>query len=168
MNAQTDVVNLDLLIKLLKMTTSSHDAEALLAMRKANEQILKVGGDWETLLRGKVTIIEDPFKNIATPDYESPHRAPPKAPAPPTPKPPPRPQSRPFANTFTCASCGRTVSRGRTCICKQNQNVYTCAGCGASVQSGTKCAACFPPRPAKAKVTRKRWKPGTVQLDDLI
>jgi hypothetical protein len=45
-----ELPNLTLLIKLLKMTTSSHDAEALLAIRKANEQLAKFGGDWERLL----------------------------------------------------------------------------------------------------------------------
>lgn len=60
-------VNLELLIKLLKLTTSSNDGESLSAMRKANQQIEKVGGDWETLLRGKVTIIADPFAGSGAP-----------------------------------------------------------------------------------------------------
>lgn len=62
-----DPPNLGLLIKLLKMTTSTSDAEALSAMRKANEQLAKFGGDWERLLLGKVKIIADPFSSIQAP-----------------------------------------------------------------------------------------------------
>jgi hypothetical protein len=80
---------LSMLVKLLKMTTSPQDHEALVAMRKANEQLLKLGGDWEKLLFGKVTIIADPFTNLSSP----PKAKPPKGEAPP----PPRP-SRPFAD----------------------------------------------------------------------
>jgi len=56
-----DLPNLSKLIKLLKMTTSSNDAEALAFLRKANAELVKFGGDWESLLRGKVTVIGDPF-----------------------------------------------------------------------------------------------------------
>lgn len=90
-----ELPNIGLLIKLLKMTSSSNDGEALSAMRKANEQLAKFGGDWEALLRGKVTIIGDPFANI-TPPPSQPRAA---APAPP-PRPAPRrwPQPRkPYA-----------------------------------------------------------------------
>lgn len=63
-----ELPNLSLLIKLLKMTTSSNDAEALLAIRNANKQLAKFGGDWESLLRRHVTIIgADPFTNIDAP-----------------------------------------------------------------------------------------------------
>lgn len=78
-----DPPNLDLLIKLLKMTTSSNEGEVLVAIRKANEQLRKFGGDWERLLKGKVTVIGDPFANVAPPPparqapRPSPHRPPP-------------------------------------------------------------------------------------------
>jgi hypothetical protein len=85
--------SLTLLIKLLKMTTSSHDNEALVAMRKANTELLKFGGDWDTLLRGKVTVIGDPFENLRKPDVGAPR--PPAPHAPPPPPPPPRPQAPP-------------------------------------------------------------------------
>ena len=62
-----DPPNLGLLIKLLKMTTSSNDAEVVAAARKANEQLKKFGGDWERLLTGKVTIIGDPFGAASPP-----------------------------------------------------------------------------------------------------
>lgn len=113
-------LNLDLLIKLLKMMASSNDGEALMAARKATQQIEKVGGDWDALLRGKVTIIADPFAGskvppIPTSDWKpSVGRPPPPWQAPPrfrhTPPPasstrppftPPPPPSQPRPNTTT-------------------------------------------------------------------
>lgn len=89
-------LNLELLIKLLKLTTSSNDSEALLSARKANEVLAKFGGDWEALLRGKVTVIADPFSASPTPDYVPRHTAPPPPPRPPAPPPPPQaPRARP-------------------------------------------------------------------------
>lgn len=60
-------LNLDLLIKLLNMMSSTNDNIALMSARKATQQVEKVGGDWETLLRGKVTIIADPFASASVP-----------------------------------------------------------------------------------------------------
>lgn len=95
-----DLPNLDLLIKCLKMTHSTNDGQALVAMRKANEQLLKFGGDWETLLRGKVKIIADPFAsiNIPNPRSEDPYRRGPHVPPPPPPPPVYTPQ-RPTPTT---------------------------------------------------------------------
>lgn len=130
-----DLPNLSLLIKLLKMTTSSNDAEALLAIRNANKQLVKFGGDWESLLRSHVTIIgADPFANIAPPpvsDYArptprparpfrtqrpTPQPAPQPAAAPPprptTPPPPPpwtTPSPRPNRYSGHCYMCGYNV-----------------------------------------------------------
>lgn len=56
--------DLKLVIKLMKMTNSTVDNEALMALRKANEKIKALGWDWETLLESKVTIVEDPFGKI--------------------------------------------------------------------------------------------------------
>jgi hypothetical protein len=89
-NGKTSL-NLELLIKLLKMTTSSNDAEALLASRKANEQLLKFGGDWEALLHGKVTVIADPFTAPPPTVEQTTRRAAPPPPPPPRPAPPPPP-----------------------------------------------------------------------------
>lgn len=83
-------LNLELLIKLLKLTTSSNDSEALLSCRKANEQLAKFGGDWEALLRGKVTVIADPF-TAAPPNSDQIHRRTSTAPSAPPPPAPPRP-----------------------------------------------------------------------------
>lgn len=63
------VENLKLLIKFLGMTRSANNAEALVAMRKANEHLDRTKATWEELLMSKVkiTIVEDPFKHIPTP-----------------------------------------------------------------------------------------------------
>ena len=55
------------LLKLLKMTTSSNDGEALTAIRMANDLLGAVGWDWDKLIEGKIRVIEDPFKNLGTP-----------------------------------------------------------------------------------------------------
>lgn len=55
------------LIKLMKMTTSSHDGEALVAMRKANDELRRLGWDWDTILTGKIKIVENPFVNMRRP-----------------------------------------------------------------------------------------------------
>lgn len=97
-NGDTDneLPNLGLLIKLLKMTSSTHDAEALSAMRKANEQLVKFGGDWERLLRGKVTVIGDPFIGVQAPRTPPTSTRPaPPPPAPQAPRPVPTPPSSP-------------------------------------------------------------------------
>lgn len=81
-----DLPNLGLLIKLLKMTSSTHDHEALSAIRMANQQLAKFGGDWERLLRGKVTVIGDPFVGVEAPQTPAPATRP-APPAPPRPTP---------------------------------------------------------------------------------
>jgi hypothetical protein len=55
------------LIKLMKMTTSSNSAEALVAVRKANEELKRLGWDWESILAGKIKIIENPFTTLKRP-----------------------------------------------------------------------------------------------------
>lgn len=83
-------VNLSLVIKLLKMSTSANDAEALVAIRKANAQVTAAGWDWERLLLGKVKIVADPFSTLANP-ADDPRRGASAAPST-----PPRSQSSPF------------------------------------------------------------------------
>ena len=95
-----DLPKQDLLVKLLKMTTSSNDGEALAAMRKANALLLTAGWDWDKLIAGKIKVIEDPFKSVMDPfayrDTAPRTRPspppPPRSPSPPPPPPPPRPQ----------------------------------------------------------------------------
>lgn len=92
--------DLGLLIKMLKMTTSDTDTMALVAIRKANKELEKFGGDWEALLRGKVkvTIVSDPFANNSIPDVSKGERVR-RTSTPPnnyTPPPPPPPQRDAF------------------------------------------------------------------------
>lgn len=83
-----DLPNLGLLIKLMKMTTSSNDGEVLVAIRKANEQLAKFGGDWEALLSGKVTVIGDPFAGLDIPAQRTTQATPPPTPKRPRPRTP--------------------------------------------------------------------------------
>lgn len=137
-----ELPNLGLLIKLLKMTTSSVDGEALIAIRKANEQLAKFGGDWEALLRGKVTVIGDPFAGLDQPAARDMGHA---GYARSTPPPPPQPKAKPF-------QAGPSQSWK------------------ASPQPAAKPAS-QPTKPQpkqKAKVTRYTWKAKTTTLEDLI
>jgi hypothetical protein len=86
-----DKEDLERLIKLLKMTTAAEDNVKLVAIKKANEEVTKLGTDWESILRGKVKIIEDPFKNISMPNVQT-QKAQTAAPRPASP-PPQRQQS---------------------------------------------------------------------------
>lgn len=87
----------ELLIKLLRMTESDNDGEALTALRKANAFMRSAGWDWEKLVNAKIKIIEDPFKNLGVPPGGGrPMSAPgfkqaPQTPPPPPPPPPPQP-----------------------------------------------------------------------------
>jgi hypothetical protein len=49
-------IDFDKFIKLMMMTTSDHDHEALVALRKANAMLDSDDRNWEELLRGKVTM----------------------------------------------------------------------------------------------------------------
>lgn len=69
MTQKPESKELSILIKLLKMTTSTHDHEAISAMRLANAQLLKLNTDWDDLLNGKVTLVADPF--TAIPDVQA-------------------------------------------------------------------------------------------------
>src|SRR3954470_14383778 len=86
---------LELLIKLMKMT-SAEDNIALVAIRKANSHLHKLNADWESVLRGKVKIIADPFANINIPaSAMNPNRNQEYTPPPPTPRPRPAPRPQP-------------------------------------------------------------------------
>lgn len=90
------LTDLDRLIKLMLMTTSPNDGEALVAMRKANSWLRSANADWEMILRGKVTLVTDPFAGLDAPPQRVPAYAPrPSAPPPPRPAPPPQAPPRP-------------------------------------------------------------------------
>lgn len=93
----------ELLRKMLNMTTSDNDGQALVAIRKANELLAAAGWSWDKLLAGKIKIIESPFKDMPNPSkakqVEEPaspwsRGASPFNPTP-APSPPPRPFMRP-------------------------------------------------------------------------
>jgi hypothetical protein len=87
-----DLPKQELLIKLLKMSTSPNDGEALISIRKANDLLKTAGWDWEKLIHAKIKVIEDPFKSVDVPLNRNAHQAPPPAPRPRSaPPPPPRP-----------------------------------------------------------------------------
>lgn len=97
-------LKLDTLIKVLLMTTSDTDGEALAAIRRANSMLKNAATSWDDLLRGKVTVMADPFENISAPHNHASSRPVQKPAAPPPPPPPP-------SQYLDCDDCGRTVPR---------------------------------------------------------
>jgi len=89
-NAAGEIPRHELLLKLLKMTNSPNDAEALVAVRKANHLLASAGWDWDKLLSGKITVVGDPFGNLQRP---GPPTADSYTPMPTSPRAPPRPQA---------------------------------------------------------------------------
>jgi hypothetical protein len=60
MNTNAKASDFEIFIKLMMMTQSSSDQEALTALRKANAKLASINRNWEELLRGKVTTAEFP------------------------------------------------------------------------------------------------------------
>lgn len=94
----TGNANLDLLIKLLSTAThpTTPDNIALVAMRKAGDQLTKFKTDWAGLLKGRVTVVQDPFARTDAPQVKP--RPAPSATPPAPPPPPPPTQPRPSTN----------------------------------------------------------------------
>lgn len=65
--AEQELPKEELLRKMLNMTTSDNDGQALVAIRKANALLAQAGWSWDKLLAGKIKIIESPFKNMPNP-----------------------------------------------------------------------------------------------------
>jgi hypothetical protein len=132
---------LELLIKIMKMTTAE-DNIALAAVRKANNQLFKMGTDWEAVLRGKVRIIADPFANINIPQsHMNPNRnqdytpAPPRRPAappPPQPRPQPAPRPSPLRQALAEPGPGNGTEEKRIV----NKHDGTCYKCSNKVLAG--------------------------------
>lgn len=108
-------LKLETLIKVLMMTTSDTDGEALAAIRRANSMLRTAHVDWDALLRGKVTVVADPFDSIAAPRKAT-SSVPPRTPPPPRPAPSqyaraPRPSG---TNRFAgdCLFCGNNTLVG--------------------------------------------------------
>lgn len=70
--------SIDRLIKMMGMTTSDNDGQALVALRAANALLKKLNTDWDAVLRGKISIIADPFGDIPV-VQQAPKPPPPKA-----------------------------------------------------------------------------------------
>jgi hypothetical protein len=61
---QSDL-NIQMVIKLLRMTESSHDGEALNAIRMVNSLLNKHNANWDDVLHGAVPMIDaDPFAKV--------------------------------------------------------------------------------------------------------
>lgn len=95
-----EIPKLDLLIKMMGMTTSDNDNTALIALRKATAMLTANGWDWERLLRGKVKVINAPTFTGPRVDVNPTVQAAPVRPMHPTPnysqpKPQPAPQPKP-------------------------------------------------------------------------
>jgi len=118
MTEKFDIPKLDLLIKLMGLTGSVHDGEALSALRKANATLAAIGKTWEDLLRARITIVADPFTSIpqATSSRfteSTPTTSTSRAYAPPKPPPPPPPWKAPppIQNKYggKCSKCNNWV-----------------------------------------------------------
>lgn len=86
----------DRLIKLMGMTGSSNDGEALVALRMATKLLNEAGWDWARLIEGKIKVIADPFASVPKPQSgggssTNPYGAKPSAPPPPPPQRPAAP-----------------------------------------------------------------------------
>lgn len=57
-----DLPKQELLIKIMGMTTSDNDGQALVALRKANALLEAAGWSWEKLIQGRIRVVENPFK----------------------------------------------------------------------------------------------------------
>lgn len=55
------------LIKMMGMTTSDNDGQALVALRAANRELVKLGKTWDDVLRGKIKVVANPFADIPQP-----------------------------------------------------------------------------------------------------
>lgn len=65
------MIDLDRLIKLMMMTTSNHDGEALTAMRMANADLSAAKLNWEEVLRGHGTRPQHQRRSAPRPPWET-------------------------------------------------------------------------------------------------
>jgi len=184
MNAMNDtpLPKQERLIKLLRMTTSPNDGEALTALRMATKLLDEAGWTWERLVKGGITVVEDPFNKLGDfPDYNNrPHATPaptspphrPSAPRPPpsTPQPPPRPITPTyplgkFANKFAghCYCCGTEVVTGKGFIFKPGEHCLF-----ASMEWKIACTSCNPSARVWDRATPPIRVPRKKSITDLI
>jgi len=130
-------LKLETLIKVLMMTTSDTDGEALAAIRRANSMLKTAHVDWSELLHGKVTVVADPFDSIAAPRKATSSASvtvprPPQAPTSPfrsatpasPPPPPPSSYRRGNTNRFAaeCLTCNAHVDVGYGALFSHTHN----------------------------------------------
>lgn len=141
------------LLKLLRMTTSPNDGEALTAIRKVNELLTSNGWDWDKLIAGKIKIVPNPFVGLGTPIRKEP--APYKEPTPsynprPTPPPPPRAKYHGLKvsglgpNKFAdhCYCCGiEVVANAGMFFCREDYN-FNAGRINARSKFSVVCASC--------------------------
>ena len=126
----------ELLVKLLGMTASSNDGEALVAIRKANRLLAEAGWSWDQLIRGKITIVEDPFNRLddifSQPAVTATPPTTPRRPAAqPTPPPRPGPPRPPFVQDVPF-----TASNRQRIGIAPNKFLARCYCCGVEVVTG--------------------------------
>lgn len=137
---------LPMLIKLMGMTQSEQDGEALAFLRKANKIVKDAGWTWEKILLGKVKVIADPFTNIQAPPPKpnssrgttpsqpsTPNRSGYGSTVPPKPQAPrPKVPHSTFPNKYVghCWQCGNFVDTGKGWLVRdpsgRNQFVVLC------------------------------------------
>lgn len=134
-------LKLDTFIKVLLMTTSDTDGEALAAIRRANSMLRNAHIDWEKLLRGKVTVVADPFNDIPAPKPKPPvsadyTRQPPRPPRPHRPQPA---RLQPNAFNGHCFSCDDYVpgAIGYILNIPNYGSQIICSTCEAQLQNGS-------------------------------
>lgn len=115
---QVELPKHELLLKLLKMTASTNDAEALVAIRKANQLLATASWDWDRLLAGKITVVGDPFGNLHRPRANQSAVMPCEAPRAPPPRPAPQqaPRSASFGPRATAQGNMQSRRRAKTVI----------------------------------------------------
>jgi hypothetical protein len=123
MTAQPSNLNLERLIKLMKLAASpsANPNEAWLAFTRANEMLLSQKWDWEKLLRGKISLVADPFGPAMPAPMPTPHHSsaatwsPPKRPAPAAP-----------TRQFVCEDCYNSINANHL---YQHQGKDLCVTC---------------------------------------
>lgn len=139
---------LDLLIKLLSKSTTDNDNEAMMAIRAANRALKAEGWSWEQLLRGRITVVEDPFVAMQRPTTNATHTSQPAAPRPaarpaaprprpPSPPPPPQVATRDNQYPGNCYCCGTyTAVRRGFIFLNASKWEIACSPCATFLNSG--------------------------------
>ena len=171
----------ELLLKLLKMTTSDNDGECLTAIRKVNTLLTTNGWDWDKFVAGKIKIVENPFVGLGTPPRPSVTR-------PVGPATPPNPHTtRPFSpppmaplqgqkvrslgtNKFadSCYCCGIDVIAGAGGFFKRADNNLNAANANPRSLFSVVCASCDGHKLIWDQPAARQRKRGQTSINDLM